>query len=480
MVRENIWDLVIIGGGSAGMAAAIGAKQTGLSKILILDRNALLGGVLPQCIHQGFGLFQFGSSLTGPEYAKKWREQILKHEIPFMLNTTVLKITGDGPFILKITGPECGLDEICCHGVIIASGCREKSLGQLRIPGSRPAGIFTAGAAQYMMNVQNYLPGKSVVILGLGDIGLIMARRLTLEGVKVKLILGERAGGLLRNYLECVYDFKIPVKLGYTIVSTHGYQRLKGVTIAPITSDGEIIFEEKKYIPCDTLLIAAGLIPETELWKGRGGSLSVTKGIPVESEVKTAQPGIFACGNVVRVYDTADEVSEMGRIAGIAAAQWVLNKKSNIDKRVSKVFPPGKKLSEEELNKLDEMLICTLCPTGCCLTVKQNNGQWFVEGNSCPKGKEYALADVKLPKRVITTTVRILGGQQELLPVKTDQAIAKEQIPKVMSVCRKVRVQAPILEGTVIVKNVANTGANIVATGDVEYSEKSGETYEKK
>ena len=181
--------------------------------------------------------------------------------------------------MLSIIGPTSGFCEIRARSIVIASGCRERTLGQLRIPGTRPAGIYTAGAAQYMLNVQNYMPGKSVVILGLGNIGLIMARRLTLEGARVKLILGDRASGLLRNYIQCIHDFKIPLKLNHTIISTHGYQRLKGVTIAPVAEDGTIIFKEKRYVPCDTLLVAAGLIPETELWKYRGASLSDTKGI---------------------------------------------------------------------------------------------------------------------------------------------------------------------------------------------------------
>lgn len=475
MVKDTIWELVIIGGGPAGMAAAVTAKEMGLNHVLLLDRNAFLGGVLPQCIHDGFGLFEFGVSLTGPEYAEKWIKRLKELNVHSAVNATVLNIQGDGPFILSVIEPKRGFYKIHARSVIIACGCREKTLGQLRIPGSRPAGIYTAGAAQYMINVQNYLPGKSVVILGLGDIGLIMARRLKLENTRVKLILGDRAGGLLRNYIQCIKDFNIPIKLGYTVVSTHGYQRLKGVTVAPLSTSGEIIFEKKEYIPCDTLLIATGLIPETELWRCHDTFLNDEKGIPVNTDMATPKEGIFACGNVVRISDTADEVSEMGRIAGEAAVRWIHNNKIKREKRTKRIFLRGRRLKAEDMNSLEERLICTFCPRGCYITVIQENGDSIIKGNGCLKGKEFVFKEMKLPERVVTTTVRIQEGDRELLPVKTDLPIPKDQIPEVMRICRKVLVQAPVLVGTVIVDKIAHTHANLVATGSVLKKKYDGE-----
>lgn len=465
-------DLLVIGAGSAGMAAAVAAHKEGIARILLVERTSRPGGVLPQCIHDGFGLMEFGSSLTGPEYAARWEEALRQEDITLWLDATVLEITGSSPFRVRLADPVRGLSTITAKSIILATGCRERALGQLRVPGSRPAGIYTAGAAQYMMNQQNYLPGRSAVILGSGDIGLIMARRLTLEGIRVKLILGEKASGLIRNYIQCIRDFDLPIRFGFTVLSVHGYRRLKGITIAPVDKAGRPDLARKQYIPCDTLLIAAGLIPETELWKGLGRPLSETAGIPVEQEVRTDCGGLFACGNVVRIYDTADEVSACGRRAGEAAACWL--KKQTWEPRAAKTgMPPGKRLEEGSLEQSAQLLLCTVCPNGCTLRVEETEKALRISGNLCGQGEQFARRELAAPERMLTTTVRVQNGTGPLVPVKTAQAIPKSQLAQAMRACASVNPEAPVALGSVLIEDIVGTGVSLVATSDMPRREGS-------
>ena len=318
------YDIVIIGGGPAGLAAAAAAKREGVDSILILERDTQLGGILNQCIHNGFGLHTFKEELTGPEYAQRFIDQVEELKIEYKCNTMVMDITPEKE--ITAMNRTDGLFHIQAKAIVLAMGCRERSRGALNIPGYRPAGIYSAGTAQRLVNIEGYMPGREVVILGSGDIGLIMARRMTLEGAKVKVVaeLMPYSGGLKRNIVQCLDDFGIPLKLSHTVVDIKGKERVEGITLAAVDNHGKPIPGTEEEYTCDTLLLSCGLIPENEISRSIGVDMEpVTNGPVVNESLETSVEGVFACGNVLHVHDLVDFVSEEAAAAGRNAAAYV-------------------------------------------------------------------------------------------------------------------------------------------------------------
>ena len=317
-------DVLILGGGPAGLAAAIAAYDAGCRNLLIVERDDRLGGILNQCIHNGFGLHTFQEELTGPEYAQRFIDEVHARRIPFLLHTMALSISPDK--VVTAVNPTDGCFVLQAKSIILAMGCRERPRGALNIPGFRPAGIYSAGTAQRLVNIEGRMPGRRVVILGSGDIGLIMARRLTLEGAKVLAVaeIMPYSGGLKRNIVQCLDDFGIPLYLSHTVVDVEGRERVTGVTIAEVDASRRPIPGTERHYDCDTLLLSCGLIPENELSRGLGVAMSpVTNGPLVNEQLETSIPGVFACGNVLHVHDLVDYVSQEAAAAGRAAAETV-------------------------------------------------------------------------------------------------------------------------------------------------------------
>ena len=333
-MKEREIDLLVIGGGAAGMAAAVSAYKSGIRDILILERNASLGGVLSQCIHNGFGLHRFGEDLTGVEFAAKYRDMVESLQIPYLLKTFVISLSEDRT--VTAVHPEEGLLRFRAKSIVLAMGCRERSRNALLIPGARGAGVMTAGTAQRYLNISGYIPGKKIVIVGSGDIGLIMARQFVLEGCEVKAVIEIMpfSGGLPRNMKQCIEDFGIPVYYNSVISEIRGKERVSSVLIGKVGPDRRLIPGTEFEVECDTLLISAGLIPENELTEQAGIEISpATKGAVVKEDLETSVPGIFACGNVLHVHDLVDFVSEEGESAGEYAAAFIYRQAGGAEER---------------------------------------------------------------------------------------------------------------------------------------------------
>ena len=370
-------DLVIIGGGPAGLAAALGARKQGIKDILIVERDKELGGILNQCIHNGFGLHTFKEELTGPEYAGRYIEQVKDAGIPYVTDSMVLSIQSMSQYksslqadkIITMVSRTEGIIQIQAKAVILAMGCRERPRGALNIPGYRPAGIYSAGTAQRLVNMEGYLPGREVVILGSGDIGLIMARRMTLEGAHVKVVaeLMPYSGGLKRNIVQCLNDYDIPLKLSHTVVDIHGKERVTGITLAKVDEKGKPIPGTEEEYTCDTLLLSCGLIPENELSRELGVELNpVTSGPFVDESLETNVPGVFACGNVLHVHDLVDFVSEEADRAGTCAARYILQENQSSNPGIDQ----ENQYSDSDISKASQMNdnnapVIPLISTGC-------------------------------------------------------------------------------------------------------------------
>lgn len=497
------FDVAVVGAGPAGLAAACAAAASG-ARVCVFERQQFAGGVLPQCVHDGFGIHLYGSALTGPEYAQRWERHATEQGARMFLGTTVLKISrieaaGGSEawrqgYELSVVGAELmGAASVLAHAVVVATGCRERTRGQMLIAGTRPAGVMTAGAAQYLMNVENRLPGTLAVILGSGDVGLIMARRLTLEGAQVRMVLGQRATGLLRNQIRCIDDYGIPERFGWGVARIHGRGQLKGVTIAPLLSDGGFDMDRHEYVRCNLLLLACGLIPEREVVEPLFGDRMPAAGDGASDDLSSE--GVFVCGNAHMPYDLVDQVTQEGLRAGERAARFAMDTRRGgvapgsvpadgvrraefaayakrlVEKRVSE--PKGRLADlEGAMPAACRPVACTVCPTGCIMQVDEEGA---VAGNVCSRGAEFALAELSSPTRLFTGTVKVKGAAdgRPLVPVRTATEVPRDAMLRIARVCRRITAQAPIEAGQAVRRNVAGTGVDLIATARV-CAERSG------
>ncbi|MBS6799110.1 MAG: FAD-dependent oxidoreductase [Firmicutes bacterium] len=454
-------DVAVIGGGPAGMSAAISAKKAGAQKVVLIERDERAGGILQQCIHNGFGLHKFKEELTGPEYGERYEQMTFEEGVQLFTDTTVTDLSRDR-IVTCIN--ETGCFKIKAEAVVLAMGCRERPRGALNLAGDRPSGVMTAGTAQKFVNIKGYMPGRKIVILGSGDIGLIMARRMTLEGAEVKAVceIMEDSGGLTRNIVQCLRDFDIPLRLRHTVTQVHGRERVEGVTIALVDEMLRPVEGTEEYIECDTLMLSVGLIPENELSKKAGVEIDPkTKGPVVDENRQTTCEGIFACGNVVKVHELVDFVSEEGEVAGHAAACYAAGRPletiHHSEKRISE-----KKGVKNLADEADPAVICTVCPIGCRIKVERVKDGYVTEGNNCKRGEAYAIKEVTSPERTLTTIMA--SDCKKMIPVKTDRPVPKEKIEELMKIINEKTLLLPISLGDIIIENIGGTGANVVCT----------------
>ncbi len=450
-------DVLVVGAGPGGLAAAKGAREAGARKVVIVERDDCAGGILNQCIHDGFGLVRYKKQLTGPEYAVRAIKEAEEAGVEICTGHQVTGITDE---LVVTAASREGLKKFKAGAIVLATGCRERTRGAISIPGSRPAGVYTAGVAQNLINIHNIMPGKEIVILGSGDVGMIMARRLTLEGAKVKAvveILPEPAG-LARNVTQCLYDYQIPIYCSHTVSNIIGKKRVSAVEISELDKDRKPVKGTEQIIECDTLILSVGLIPENEIAEQAGVKLDErTNGVITDQYLMTNIPGIFSCGNSRSIMDLADFVSEQGEAAGKNAAAFISGKEmtawnSAVSAAMVKGFP--------EKNTIT----CTLCPNGC--QVKYDETAQTYSGNKCPRGIAYAKQEKTSPMRILTTTVKAAGAKRSLIPVRTDKPVRKTEIKTLLNQIRESELSSSVHCGdTVLSLTDSGETIHVIATG---------------
>lgn len=453
MIREC--DMVVIGGGPGGLAAAYAAKKSGADSVVVLERDANAGGILNQCIHDGFGLIRYRKALTGPEYAYR---VIGEAEDAGARILTSRHVTGITPDNIVTAYTRDGIEEYRTKAVILATGCRERTRGNISVPGSRPAGVYTAGVAQNLVNCRNVMIGKKVVILGSGDIGLIMARRLTLEGAKVLAvaeILPEPAG-LARNVSQCVNEFGIPLYVKTTVSKIIGKRKLEAVEISDVDECMKVIPGTGRTIECDTLVLSVGLIPENEVAEIAGVKLCHNNAVETDVYLQTSVQGIFSCGNSRRVMDLADYVSEQGEMAGRNAVHFMKHEPMEVwDEHKSNCMMKG--------FPKEGVVTCTMCPNGCQVELDSKTGGYT--GNRCPKGSVFAEQERNAPVRTVTTSIKLENLEHKLLPVRSAEPVDKKEVQQVVNLLKGIRAKVPVDVGDDIYSMVLNgKEIRIVAT----------------
>ena len=467
MAKSN--NIIVVGAGPGGLAAARGAKEAGAEQVILLERDTSAGGILNQCIHDGFGLVRYSERLTGPEYALRAEREVAEAGVLVRTGHHVVSIRkvdqafdSGSAFEVETVSRE-GLEMLKAGAVILATGCRERTRGAIAIPGSRPAGVFTAGVIQNFVNIRNIMPGKRVVIFGSGDVGMIMARRLTLEGAQVKAVVEilPQPAGLSRNVSQCLYDFGIPIHCRHTVSRIIGKQKLEAVEISALDEGMRPVKGTEQIIDCDALILSVGLIPENEVAETAGIELDPkTNGVITNEFMMTSVPGIFSCGNSRRIMDLADFVSEQGELAGKNAVAYLKG-------AVMEAWDEARTASMAKGFPEEGTVTCTLCPLGCTVRFNEETGEY--EGNRCKRGIVFAEQEKTNPKRILTTTVWCaVNGADKLLPVRTEVPVPKAAMKEIMAELKDITVKPPVKCGEVVcaIDDGQENTVNLIASSE--------------